>query len=342
MSTIREVAAKAQVSISTVSLAINNSPLVKPETRERILEVVEELNYVPNSSARSLRSKVMHSLGVIILSEQETRRSYDFQYETGLFSQSILSGISQRLFDTDYSLILEYYAPKISKGELPKLVRNARVDGVFIVGNLYSEEFIEKMKTTGIPFVVVGHGKEIAGYDSVWADVSEGIYLSMDHLMAHGCRNIGYLNCPKDFRSNYARTSAIEQSSAALGVEFNRDFLVNCDHNSGEGGYLAMKQLWENGPKIDSVVAANAPIAIGALRYLQEQKVSVPEDISVIAYEDSVLCGYAIPALTAVNIQKEYMGEAAAGMLLDRLADLDRPWETQKIHPYIVERNSVL
>lgn len=342
MATIREVAAKAQVSISTVSLAINSSPLVKPETRERIMEAVEELGYVPNNSARSLRSKVMNSLGVIILSEHEQSSSYDFQYETGLFSQSIINGISRRLFDTDYSLILEYYTPSSADGELPKLIRNARVDGVFIVGNLYDRDFIEQIKSTGLPFVVVGHGKESADYDSVWADVSEGIYLSMEYLMKHGCRNIGYLNCPKNFRSNYARSSAIEQSCVTLGMEFNRDFLVNCEHNSGEGGYLAMKQLWESGLKIDSVIAANAPIAIGALRYLQEQRLSVPEDVSVVAYEDSVLCGYSIPPLSAVNIQKERMGEAAASLLLKRLSKADRPWKTQKIHPYIVERDSVL
>ena len=342
MANIREVAAIAHVSISTVSLVLNNNPLVKAETRERVLEVIKELDYVPNNSARSLRSKVMNSLGVIILSEHEASRSYDFQFDTGLFSQSIINGISQKIFDTDYSMITEHYSPKTTGEQLPKLIRNGRVDGAFVVGNLYNRAFIDRMKSTGIPFVIVGHGKEEADYDSVWADVGEGIHLSMKYLMEQGHRNICYLNCPKDFRSNYVRVSGIEQSVAALGLDFNRDWVISCNRNSGEGGYLAMKQLWESGARPDSVITANAPIAMGVLRYLHEQKVEVPEDISVVAYEDSVLCGYAVPALTTINIQKECMGETAAEMLLERLADPEKPWETRKIHPYLVERDSVL
>ena len=90
------------------------------------------------------------------------------------------------------------------------------------------------------------------------------------------------------------------------------------------------------------MIAANPPIAMGAMRYLYEQGVTVPKDISVIAYEDNVLCGYSIPALTAVNIQKECMGETAAEMLLKRLEEPERPWEVQRIASYLVERDSVL
>ena len=84
----------------------------RAETREHVLEVIKQLNYVPNNNARSLSNKMMNSLGVIILSEHEASRSYDFQFDTGLFSQGILNGISQRISDTDYSVVIEHYSPK--------------------------------------------------------------------------------------------------------------------------------------------------------------------------------------------------------------------------------------
>ena len=341
MATIRDVAAKANVSRSTVSLVLNDSPLVKKETREHVQKVIEELNYVPNNNARSLSNKVMNSLGMIVLSEHEASRSYDFQYDTGLFSQSILNGISQRLSDTDYNVIIEHYSPGVVGNELPKLIRSRRVDGAFIVGSMYDRDFINRMKAAGIPFVIVGAGTEESECDSVWADVSEGSYLSVEYLVRTGHRKICYLNCPRTFRSNYARVSGVERSVNAMGLDFNYDWIVNCSRISGEGGYLAMKQLWESGARPDSMITANAPIAMGAMRYLHEQNVRVPEDISVIAYEDNVLCGYSIPALTAVNIQKECMGETAAEVLLKRLAEPGKPWEVTKIRPYLVERDSV-
>ena len=342
MTTIRDVAAVANVSRSTVSLVLNNSPLVKKETREHVLEVIREMNYVPNNNARSLSNKVMNSLGVIILSEHGASRSYDFQSDTGLFSQGILNGISQRISDTDYNVNIEHYSPDTAGGRLPKLICNRRVDGAFVVGGMYDRDFIRQVKAAGIPFVIVGAGTEELECDSVWSDVEEGIRLSMKHLAENGHTRICYLNSPKNYRSNYARSSGVRQSAGALGLDFNDDWLVSCSCNSGQGGYQAMKALWESGARPDGMIAANPPIAMGAMRYLYEQGVTVPKDISVIAYEDNVLCGYSIPALTAVNIQKECMGETAAEMLLKRLEEPERPWEVQRIASYLVERDSVL
>lgn len=341
MANIREVAAIAGVSRSTVSLVLNNSPLVKAETRERVLDVIKELNYIPNNNARGLSNNVMNSLGVIVLSEHEASKSYDFQYDTGLYSTNILTGISSRLADTDYSVVIEHYSQRAAGGELPKLIRNRRVDGAFIVGGLYDQGFIDRMKETGIPFVIIGVGTDEAECDSVWADPGEGVFLSLSYLMKMGHSRIAYINCPKNFRSNYARVSGIERSVKELGMKFDPAWLVNSDHNSGAGGYQAMKTLWESGARPDSVVMANAPIAMGAMRYLYEQKLRVPDDISIVAYEDNVLCGYAVPALTTINIQKEYMGERAAEMLLERLANPAKPWEVVRAKPYLVERDSV-
>lgn len=338
---IREVATAAGVSRSTVSLVLNDSTLVKKETRERVLEVIQQLGYVPNDNARSLSNRKMNSLGVVILSEHERSRSYDFQYATGLYSASVLNGISAGLSDTDYNLVIEYYTQESAAGELPKVVCKRRVDGVFVVGSPYNREFIAKMKAADIPFVTIGIGMKEEENDSVWADPGKGVYLGFKHMLEMGHTRIAYLNCPKRFSSNYFRAKGIEKNAQELGLEFNYDWLINCHSNNGEGGYQAMKKLWESGARPSGVIGANAAIAVGAMRYLFEQSVYVPKDISFMVYEDNVLCGYMVPALTAVNIQKECMGEKAVEMMLERLASPDKPYMSTEVLPYLVERGSI-
>lgn len=102
-----------------------------------------------------------------------------------------------------------------------------------------------------------------------------------------------------------------------------------------------MKKLWESGARPDGIAAANEPIAMGIMRYLYEQKIRIPDDVSVIAYEDSVLGGYATPALTTVNIHKEQMGAIAANLLLKRMEAPERPLESRMVQPQLILRASV-
>ncbi len=341
MANIRDVAAVAGVSRSTVSLVLNNSPLVKAETREHVLQVIKEMNYVPNNNARSLSNKVMNSLGVIILSEQVDLELDGFKREPGLYSSGILNGISCGLADTDYSVVIERYSYKKSGGELPKLIRNRRVDGAFVIGSLYNREFVEKMKASGIPFCVVGVGLQGTEFDVVWASPEEGVYLCVEHLVEEGHQKIALINCPETFVSHDDRVHGMELAERKLGIRCDRELMVSTESNTGEGGYLAIRKLWEAGHRPDAIVAANASIALGIMRYFHEQNVQVPDDVSVTAYEDNALCSYAYPGLTAVNTQKELCGIKATEVMLERLADPDRPYTIVKIDPYLVKRASV-
>ena len=111
--------------------------------------------------------------------------------------------------------------------------------------------------------------------------------------------------------------------------------------NDGKSAYAAFAKFWEAGNRPDAIVGANGQIVIGAMNYLYKQGVRIPEDISVIAYEDSSLCGYCIPALTSVNIRKEDMGFQAAKCLMARIRDPEKEIEHHLTHPYMVYRDSV-
>jgi LacI family transcriptional regulator/LacI family purine nucleotide synthesis repressor len=339
MFTIRDVAKIAGVSRSTVSLVLNNSPLVKENTRQKVLDIIREIDYVPNNSARSLSSKVMYCLAIIAMVEDVPYDTYEFNYETGLFSHDVSSSIFKFFVDSEYSVVTERFCYHAAQGDLPRLIKNRRVDGAFILGGLYKESFIEQMLTKNIPFVVVGGNRETK-VDSVTSDPKNGTELAIIHLIETGHRNICLVNAPASYRSSFERQSALEEAKRKNGRSIKWT-MVRCPHNTGEGGYIATKSLFESGVKPDSIIAANTTMAMGVLRYLYEKQIRVPGDISVIAYEDSILSGYSYPAITAVNIRKEYMGEEAARLLLERMKNPDKEITAIVMEPYLVFRDSV-
>lgn len=341
MTNIREIAAIAGVSRSTVSLVLNNSDLVRPATREKVLKVIREAKYVPNNNARNLSRKVMSSLGVIVLSDQQRSRSYDFDNGVGLYSLNVIRGIAGSLEGSDYSINIEYFCEPESEDGMPRLFRERRIDGAFIIGGFCEEPFIEKLLETGIPFVIVAVGAPERLCDSVVSDPARGAYESVRYLAERGHRRIGFINCPVTFRSAHLRVKGVRQAMAERGDTFADEAMIFCDHNNGESGYRAMRKAWAEGLRFDGIGAANPQVAMGAIRFLMQQGVRIPEDCSCIAYEDNSLCGYSAPGLTAINIQKERMGEEAVSLLLGRIAEPGRPLQSVQVDSYLVERDSV-
>ncbi len=341
MANIREIAKHAGVSRSTVSLVINGSELVKEETRQKVMKVIRELKYVPNNNARNLSRKVMSSLGIIVLSDQKRSSSYDFGNGVGLYSLNVIRGITDALSGSDYSVIIEYFCASEEDGAMPKLIRGRRIDGAFIVGGFCEDKFISTLKETGIPFVTVAVGAQEEACDSVISDPAQGAYLCMRYLIDRGHEHIGFVNCPASFRSAHLRVDGVKQALSESGLPYDGANMLHSEHNNGESGYHAMREAWQRGARFDGIATANPQIAMGAIRFLMEQGLRIPQDVSVIAYEDNSLCGYASPAMTAVNIQKERMGEAAVSLLLARIADPEKEIESVTVDSYLVERDSV-
>ena len=339
MVTIIDVANYAGVSKSTVSTVLNNGPHVKEETRRRVEEAVKALGYVCNNNARGLRKRETKCLGVIIAVESRDIHTYEFNFEAGQFGYAVTSGIPDGLADSEYGLITEQYCPGEMEGELPSIVKNARVDGVFLIGSLFDEVFLEKLHGMNIP--AVGVGTSYDTIDCVWPDVAKGMYLQVEELVRNGIKQIAMVNCPPEFANAKTRDKGWNQAVSNLGSKLKNKWEVQCRTNTGEGGYLAMKDLWESGARPDGLVTAHEAIALGAMRYLHELGIRVPEDVSVTSYETSVLGGYSIPPLTSVNIKKEEMGAIAARMLLNRIENQNAPLQRHIIDPELVVRGSV-
>ena len=342
MANIHDVAKRAGVSKSTVSLVLNHSPLVKEDTRELVEAAIEELGYVPNSNARGLRNQKMNSLGIVILTEEEGGTGYDIDQFAGLCSYNIADGIYQGLAGSRYSVATEYISLKKASNSLPKVVEDRRVDGVFVVGSFFDVDIIPRIQACGIPTVAVGIGYPGEETAAVVADPAEGSYIGMKHLLEKGHRSICYLNCPRIFHSSKDRTKGAQKAFDEYADRLEKSWILYTNRNNGLSGYETFARFWESGERPDAIFAANAPLALGAMQYMREKDIRVPQDISVLVYEDSVLCGYHVPSLSAVNIQKEKMGCRAAVQMLCLLGNTEQEPDCETLTPYIVERGSVL
>ena len=223
MATINDVAKKAGVSRSTVSLVINKSPLVKRETRELVERVIAEMNYVPNSNARGLSAKITNNIGVVFIQDYllntSGQVSYDNDRHIGLFSFNVSNGIMTGLQDTLYGVITERFCSVAEPDELPRMVREKRVDGLIIAGTPYSPQFVDNLKKTGIPFVITGVGSWEDTADSIYADPGEGTEMAVRELLETGHRKICLLNCSTRLRGHELRCEGFLRAMEAAGIE---------------------------------------------------------------------------------------------------------------------------
>lgn len=343
MATINDVAKRAGVSRSTVSLVINKSPLVKEATRQLVERVIAEMNYVPNSNARGLSARVTNNIGVIFMQDYllGTHISYDNDQHIGLCSYNISNGIMAGLEGTYYGVITERFCSVAEPEELPRVIREKRVDGAVIVGTPYSAQFVDNMKKTGIPFVIAGVGSREESVDSIYTDPGEGTEMAALQLLETGHKKICLLNCATRLHSHEWRRQGFLRAMESRGMEPMESWNIYADRNNGKSAREAFQKFWEAGNRPDGIVTANGQSATGIMAYLYEIGVRVPDDISIISYEDSSICGYAAPALTSVNIRKEELGIAAAKCLIERIRNPEKEIESTVIHPYMVYRDSV-
>lgn len=344
MPTIEDVAKRAGVSRSTVSLVINKSPLVKESTRLKVEQVIEEINYVPNSNARGLSARVTNNLGVVIMQDympDSTVISYDNDHHIGLCSYNISNGIMTGLTGTDYGVITERFCSVGAPDALPRMVLEKRIDGLFVVGLPYSDRFIDNLKNTGLPFVIVGVGSYQEGIDSIYANPYDGTRIAVEELIRTGHRKICMLNCSAWLSGHKWRLGGYRDALEAHGFEYDPAWNISAEKNNGKCAKDAFREFWEAGNRPDAIVAANGQSATGAMVYLYSQGVRIPDDISIIAYEDSSLCGYSVPALSAVNIRKEDMGLKAARCLIEKIRNPEKEVEQYAIEPYLILRDSV-
>jgi DNA-binding LacI/PurR family transcriptional regulator len=325
--TIKAVAQHVGLTPGTVSVVLNNSPSARsiPEaTKERIHAAAKELNYHPNFFARSLRNKRTFTIGVIA---EEIGDSY---------GSAIISGIEEYLRKRDYFfLTVAHRHDEQLLAQYSRLLSQRGVEGFITIDTTVHE--IPFLPTVSVP----GH-KEIKGVTNIVLDHTRAASLALNHLKQLGHERIAFLKGSVLSSDSEDRWNAIRNVAQTIGLKIDSELVVQIDieDSTPQVGYPIVQRLLARNRPFTALFAYNDISAIGAIRALREQGLSVPRDISVVGFDDIPSAAFNIPSLTTIRQPLVRMGRVAAQTLLDRIAGKNDYPAQIAIEPELIVRES--
>ena len=329
MATIREVSRLAGVSTATVSRVLNGTTNVAPPTRERVLEAIATLDFKPNTFARGLATNRSGGVGITV---NEISSPY-----FGAFIQGVEQVVRARGI---HLMVSSGYADAALERASVDFLLERRCDGLVVQADALDDEtLIELVQGGGAPVVVFGRSVAEIASSCVVLDNELGGALATEYLLRHGHRRIGHVTGPLSYADARDRLIGYRRALEAAGVGFDQRYVVESTFLE-EGGALAVARLLERAPELTAIFLANDQMAAGAMRTLRERGHAVPDDVSVVGYDDVFLARYLTPTLTTVRQPLVDMGRAAADLLLARL-DGERREVVHRFDPELVERQSV-
>jgi LacI family transcriptional regulator len=326
--TIEEIAKLANVSKTTVSRVLNNKPDVSPGTRTRILALIAEYDFQPNVFAKAITLQKSHNIGLIIPHDVDYIFSNQFYVE-------VLRGVSTAVDRHGYHLLLCY----LHGGNFVNIYKQKKVDG-FIVMSPGSphQNIIESLKRVGAPFVSTA--KISAEEEMVYVDVDNflGATLAIEHLVSLGHRRIAFVGKPA-LRSSLDRLHGYQHVLEQAGISLDEELVKIAPSSSIDGGYQTTMAML-TGKKIPTAMfLTNDVMAYGAVKAIQDSGLRVPEDISVVGFDDVPLALYTTPPLTTVRQPAYEKGDTAADLLIQYLDEGQIP-ESRILEVELIIRGS--
>jgi len=291
---------------STVSRVLNDDPRVRPETRERVLEIVRQEHYQPNVIARSLASGKSNVIGAVIPTAVET--IFDDPY-----FPMLIAGISAACARAEALLLLWVAEPEYERRMIDKVIRSGAVGGVVVWGGAIDDPLVTEIIASARPFVLLGrHPHDSASYIDV--DQVSGARGAVGHLVRSGRKRVATITGPQDTTAALDRYAGYRRGLEDAGFVEESELVAEGQWTE-LSGYNAMLQLLPAKP--DAVFAANDTMALGALRALRESGLSVPGDVAIVGFDDIPAAAVAPPPLTTVRQPVRQIGELAARTLLE-------------------------
>ena len=311
--TIAQIAQRTGVSAGAVSYALNGRPGVSDETRTRILAVAEELGWAPSAAARALRGGGTATVGLVI-----TREPADLGIEP--FFMTFVAGIEEVLSERGYALLLQVTPDPDREARTYREWWSAnRVDGIFLTDLAVDDPRLDILEDIGLPAVVVGEPDYARDFAAVGSDDAGAARAAMRRLAELGHRRVAHVAGPERFVHTRVRSQAMQEIGAELGMDVVAE--VNTDY-SLQAGVAACEDLLARQEPPTAILFDNDLTAVGAVRAATARGVRVPDDLSILAWDDSPLCQLSEPALSALRRDILAYGEDAARTLL-RLVDGD-------------------
>jgi LacI family transcriptional regulator len=333
---ISDIARQTGVSVSTVSLALNNKPGVSEETRLRVVEVAQKFEYPIKPLTASIKGSQLTTIGMVIKTDP------DILPMANPFYSKVIVGIEESCRRNSINLLFATLPVDENNQpvEVPQLLYNDLVDGLLMIGTSVDETFTSISGKSKTPIVLVDGYSSTECYDTVVSDNFRAAYQAVSYLIEMGHRHIGLVgsdtNCYpslKERRNGYLR--ALKEN------EINETYISNFNINKSKGYQETMSLLKEN-PRITALFCVNDDVGSTAIRAVQDVGKRVPEDVSIVGYDDTYLAANTHPRLTTMHVDTVAMGHAAVQLLSLRITNPDSARMTLVIHPNLVRRESVM
>ena len=327
--TLEVIAQRAGVSRSTVSRVINKDKYVSDSTRTKVQEVINSLNFQPNIAARSLAAGRTGIIGLVIPAGVTTL------FNDPYFPQ-LIQGISAASNAHDYTVMLWVVEPAYEVRTIRQILHSGLLDGVIVSSMLMDDPIILSLHESKMPFMLVGRHPTL---DVNYVDIDnyKGAFEGTNYLVKCGCQRIATITGPKNMIAGFDRYRGYCEALGSSGVIVNENLVAIGDFTE-RGGYLAMKELLPHHP--DGVFVASDTMAIGALRAIQEKGILVPEDISIIGFDDAPIAAISNPPLTTMRQSTYTLGYTAMETLMEVVREPKKQTRHVVINSKLVVRGS--
>jgi LacI family transcriptional regulator len=326
---LKRIAQIANVDHSTVSRALHGSPVVKPSTRDRILEIARANNYVPNEIARSLKTKKTRIVGLIVSDIKNP------------FFTEIINATEAYLAKNSYNIILCNTNYSVLKEEkFLHILFSRSVDGIILSPTSLEHLHAEFFNRSQIPSVLLDVKCRNLATNSVYVDQELGAFTAIKYLIEKGHRRIAFLAGPETLSSSQQAIKGYLKAHRRLDVTPDEDLIYHIPQDY-EAGYAATQKLLKKGRKVTAIFSLSDFMCIGVYRALQEARLRIPQDIAVLGYDDLSLTRFLKPSLTTVRQPNSEIGNKAAEIVLSNINDRSC-WKPQTIvlKPELIIRES--
>ena len=326
--TVKDVSLKAGVSTATVSRVLAGFEEVSEESRQRVLEAAKALNYQPNRNARNLRMNTTSKIGVIISDIQNP------------FFGSVVRGIEKITIKDDYTLILgnSDEDPEREKKLITMLLEEG-VAGIILVPTNADTENYRPLLNSNTQFVVIDRRLPFSNLDMVLVNGAAGGELAMDYLVKLGHRRIGYVGGLKHLSVMHEREQGYLAALHKHKLSFREEYLRK-GNNRQNGGHEAVCELLSLMEAPTAILIANNLMTLGGLQAIHESGLAIPEQVSLVGFDDMDWAASLRPPLTCVAQPAYEMGETAARILLERILQPERPYQTVVLDTNLIVRDS--
>ncbi len=328
--TLLDIAKRLNISVATVSRALNDRPGVGSNLRQRVIDIANEIGFAPNMSARSLVTSRTQTLGFVI-------RPFDQPFSSDPFYFPILMAIEVELVTHDYHIMLTSL-----NSENPtnlRMVEQSRVDGLILAGPNLSPQFVTTTLNRGIPVVLIDNKPLHRKANTILTDDGGGAYEATAHLLSHGHTRIVHIGGPEEWVSNRQRYIGYCAAMRDAGLGDNCR-VMHMEGTTSTTGEAATAKFLDGPEPPTAIFAANDSMALGAARAAAARGLTVPGDLALVGFDNISAAEHFSPPLTTVRIFKEQMGKLAARRMLEILNDPDIPPVETRVSTELVIRQS--